>query len=282
MTPLEFLKKTQNPDGGWGYFPGKKSWLEPTAWAMLALHPDPAAARAWDLIRQWQQPDGGWRPTAVVAEGTWATALVVTVQSVRGARDSQFDRAVQWLTGTKGHEGEMKYPWYLRPFLKVPIDQNFDLLGWPWRPTTSSWVEPTAHALVALRKQTGDAVSKRIQMGEEMLMDRRCVDGGWNYGNRRVLETDLESFPECTALALVGLHGAKRFDLRPSLDLARREWSGRLSPLARVWLRIALRLHDALPGEVPGPEQFRDVTVAALEAIGAPDGNWKHLKAEAA
>ena len=43
---LEFLRKTQNTDGGWGYFPGKQSWLEPTAYAMLALQDTPKANAA--------------------------------------------------------------------------------------------------------------------------------------------------------------------------------------------------------------------------------------------
>ena len=34
---LDALRKAQNPDGGWGYFAGKESWLEPTAYAAMAL-----------------------------------------------------------------------------------------------------------------------------------------------------------------------------------------------------------------------------------------------------
>ena len=33
----EFLLRTRNADGGWGYQPGKASRLEPTCWASLAL-----------------------------------------------------------------------------------------------------------------------------------------------------------------------------------------------------------------------------------------------------
>ena len=42
---LALLKATQNPDGGWGYFPGKPSWLEPTAYALLASSGERAAGR---------------------------------------------------------------------------------------------------------------------------------------------------------------------------------------------------------------------------------------------
>src|SRR5207249_819591 len=59
---LEFLRTTQNPDGGWGFFPGKQSWLEPTAYALMALHGDASSAqhfeRGWKLVRSWQLPDG--------------------------------------------------------------------------------------------------------------------------------------------------------------------------------------------------------------------------------
>ena len=34
---LDFLRSSQNSDGGWGFFPGKQSWLEPTAYALIGL-----------------------------------------------------------------------------------------------------------------------------------------------------------------------------------------------------------------------------------------------------
>src|SRR5713101_6782474 len=63
---LEALRRAQNPDGGWAYFPGKSSWLEPTAYAALALHGEPSADRAWKLLRTWQAKDGALRPSAEV------------------------------------------------------------------------------------------------------------------------------------------------------------------------------------------------------------------------
>src|SRR5579862_6533994 len=65
---LDALRRAQNPDGGWGYFPGKTSWLEPTAYAAMALHGEPAADRAAKLLASWQTAEGGWRPCAAVAE----------------------------------------------------------------------------------------------------------------------------------------------------------------------------------------------------------------------
>ena len=54
---LDFLRATQNSDGGWGFFPRKQSWLEPTAYALMALHSDSSSRqnfeRGWKLMRSW-------------------------------------------------------------------------------------------------------------------------------------------------------------------------------------------------------------------------------------
>ena len=92
---LEFLRASQNPDGGWSYFPGKGSWLEPTTYAMLALHgtgSDQALDRAWKLVRSWQLADGSFQPSGEVKEGTWVTAHAVTLASIRGVNDASVAR----------------------------------------------------------------------------------------------------------------------------------------------------------------------------------------------
>ena len=69
---LDFLLRVQNSDGGWGYFPGKQSWMEPTVYALLALQGHPqgrsASERAWNLLLSWQKRDGSWRPGAAVQD----------------------------------------------------------------------------------------------------------------------------------------------------------------------------------------------------------------------
>ena len=40
-----------------------------------------------------------------------------------------------------------------------------------------------------------------------MLRDRACVGGGWNYGNRIVLDEELPPFVQTTGIALLALHG---------------------------------------------------------------------------
>jgi hypothetical protein len=107
-------------------------------------------------------------------------------------------------------------------------------------------------------------------MGEKMILERRCSDGGWNYGNRKVLGTDLPSYPETTALALLGLSGNPALDLSAPLSLALRQWKATRSPLARAWLSVSMRSHGLpLPAAAPRPFASPDTMLAALEMIAA-------------
>src|SRR4030081_2484858 len=90
----DFLRQTQNADGGWGYFPGKRSWLAPTLYATLALHNDAASQKSFNLIQSWALPTGGWRTAADVSEANWASALCLTVYTARHVRDKAFDRGL--------------------------------------------------------------------------------------------------------------------------------------------------------------------------------------------
>jgi hypothetical protein len=117
----------------------------------------------------------------------------------------------------------------------------------------------------------------RVDDGENMLIDRRTSDGGWNHGSRRVLKTDLPSYPESTGLALVGLQGCARFDAGGALDLASRYLKEATSPLARAWLSIALRNHGRAAPE-PSGEPSGDLMITALEAISYPNGGHQWLK----
>lgn len=281
---LEALKTRQNADGGWGYEAGKPSWLEPTVWAALALHGDPVTDRAWALVRGWQLENGAFATSAKVREAHWATSLAVTLHCARGTLDGQWRRGVEWLTAMKA----MKLDWKLRLAqhfrAKNERDMDLDLDGWPWREGTASWVEPTAHALVALRLSAAKAglesVEERIRDGEKLLIDRRCADGGWNYGNRQVLGKPIGSFPESTGLGLIGLCGAGDVDLRPSLQRGRAYWDERMPAAARAVVRMALRLNGVQFGErdVTPPERCRETVHLAWEAMGHEDGRWGLLK----
>jgi len=278
---LALLEAAQNPDGGWGYFAGKQSWLEPTVYALLALGNEPRASRTfdrgWGLVRSWQAAGGGWRGCEVAGGPHWATSLVVTLHCTRGIWDEAFGGGVGWLVSSSGAE--------TRPLSRLahwlsPETVEFDaaLGGWPWEPGTSSWVEPTAHALMALSRAARHArqggLENRIDVGKRMLLERRCRDGGWNYGNRRVLGADLPSYPETTALALMALDGHASVEWGATLSHVEQVWQGCASPLARAWLAACLLQYRGARPVSTDSCDTGDILVAAVEAI-----SWNRVMA---
>jgi hypothetical protein len=266
----EHLRETQNADGGWGYFPGKQSWLEPTFYAAVALEGEPAANRAWELLKSWQGADGGWRPSADVHVPSWSTSLCVRLAQLRGEFGEPFQRGVAWLLSSAGNEAPLWWRLMVRTKVVPETDRNLDYIGWPWKPNSASWVEPTAQAILTL-KQASPRVSNsklwdRVRTGESHLMDVRCTDGGWNVGNRAARQQDLVAYPETTAIALIGLQGHK--DLGKSMDLAARMARETISPLARAWLTIALRVHGAdVPASTAQITSSPETMIAALNVI---------------
>jgi hypothetical protein len=280
---LDILRRSQNSDGGWGYFPGKASWLEPTAYAALALHGEPAADRAWKLLKSWQLPDGSWQPAAEVKVSSWGTSLCATIAMARNEWDTSLERGIAWLVGSVGAEtGWMNF--LLTRIGLVQMDRDFRLKAWPWKPGNSGWVEPTAHALVALKMASGKLSTKlfsmadlhdRVNAGEAELLNVRSRDGGWNYGESEVRGVDLPSYPETTALALLGLQG--RGNLDSAFDVAVGRMRQTPSPLARAWLTIAMRVHGKNVPDFTAPPPD-DLMITAVEALAAPGGNYRFMK----
>jgi len=275
---LAVLRSTQNSDGGWGYFAGKSSWLEPTAYAALALAGEPAADRAWKLLSSWQMPDGSWKPAAGVQVSSWGTSLCATIAMVRNEWGQPLENGVKWLVGSSGAESNWLNVAAAR-LRMVKQERDVSLKCWPWKPGNSGWVEPTVHALVALKqasaKLSSSELRSRVQMGEAQLMDVRSRDGGWNYGSPAALGVDLSSYPETTGLALVALQG--RGNLGKAFDLARRQMGETPSPMARAWLTIAMRLHGVKPEELKGEPQS-DLMITGIEALAAPEGNYRSMQ----
>jgi len=179
-------------------------------------------------------------------------------------------RAVDWLLSMRGAETRAvaRLAHWLSP---RTVEFDAALSGWPWQPGTSSWVEPTAHALMALTRVARSGglagLEERIATGQAMLLNRRCRDGGWNYGNRRVLGTDLPSQPETTALALMALDGHPEIRWGEMLDRVERLWHQTSSPLARAWLGACLLQYRGERPELPERDPAGDILVSAVEAI---------------
>jgi hypothetical protein len=186
--------------------------------------------------------------------------------------------AVKWLVGSSGVESNWLNVAVARLHL-VKQDRDIGLKCWPWKPDNSGWVEPTVHALVALKqasaKLSSSDLRSRVQMGKAQLMDVRSRDGGWNYGSPAAVGVDLPSYPETTALALVALQGHAR--LGNAFDLALRQIGETPSPMARAWLAIAMRLHGLKPVELTGDPQS-DLMITGIEALAAPEGNFRFLQ----
>ncbi len=232
-------------------------------------------------MRSWQMPDGGWRPSAGVSNSCWATSLCVSLHCINGVFDQPWERGVRWLLASRGVEGG----WLERLLAlvyKMPVEYDRRWKGWPWLPDTASWIEPTSHSLLALKKAMvkydRGSIGRRVDEAERMVIDRRSRDGGWNYGNRRVLDEDLPSYPETTAVALLGLQGSQGIQIDPAIELAFRQWEATESRLAKAWLAITLQNYGrALPVEQPS-ETTSDVMLTALEAIATPGGGHQWLK----
>jgi hypothetical protein len=206
------LLARQNGDGGFGAHRGSPSATEPTAVSLLALSfeaepVDTVPLRAW--LRSHETPEHGWPVMAGLREPSWTTALAVLALARYPAEAEVAQRGAAWLVGERGRTIDGR-PGLLARMLTRPtpvVELDGALVGWPWTDGTFSWVEPTAYAVLALRAVTprSAAAVARIDEGKRLLLDRMCPDGGWNYGNRRVLGEDLWSYPDTTALALLAL-----------------------------------------------------------------------------
>jgi hypothetical protein len=198
-----------NPDGGWPYYAGKASRLEPTSWALLALAarsgPPAGAARAQaahlEFLRRAEDASG-WLvdPGSPVANVGWNGLALLALSALGLDADPLATRVTAAVTAAKGVR--------LADDPAGTITQNNQLQAWAWTSDTFSWVEPTAFCLLALKRRPGARaadVDARIREAELMLLDRVCPHGGWNYGNSTVLYQDLRPYVPTTALALLAL-----------------------------------------------------------------------------
>src|SRR5262245_43396247 len=236
-------------------------------------------------LAQRQRPDGAWPLTDVVPEPSWASAWAALALARSGAGAEPLGRAARWLVARSGR----------RPDVLARIvggligqdrrlEQDLTLRGWPWHEAAASWVEPTASALLALRALSERApvagAVERIDEGGRLLWDRVCTDGGWNYGNRRVLGEALAPFPDTTAFALLALQGSSRHaELEQSFGALAALLDEKASSLALALGALARELHERDTGplhtrlaerieRIGPPRETRSIAFALL-ALGA-------------
>ena len=277
MSRRSLLLRAQNPDGGWGYFPGKQSWLEPTAWAALALHGEPAADKAYAFVRGWQNADGSCRPSAAVSTTHWTAAMLVILAALRKDK-LVMERGVTYLLNTMGSEsGPLMRLFHYASLSRNDRDPRFE--GWPWTPGAAAWIEPTAHSITALRLARAwvpdPRLDERIESAQNLIWHMRCQGGGWNYGARVARGIPLEPFSETTALALIGLMG--RSGLSESIESAQVLRTHDQAALSKAWFSISLRMHGVEVKENP-IENSADNLVTAVAELGSEKGNWTLLR----
>jgi hypothetical protein len=190
------LAAGRNSDGGWPYYAGRHSRLEPTGWALLALA-DPGVT---PLLQRWRTPAGllvePELPGVNYAFNALAAiALAATPDSPRSAADAASIARV-----LLAHRGE-------RVSEHPAVRQNPNLQGWSWIDGTFSWVEPTAWCMLAVKKFARGApeAAARVDEAERVMQDRACTGGGWNYGNAEVYGKNLPAHVPPTAVAVLAL-----------------------------------------------------------------------------
>jgi hypothetical protein len=246
------LADRRAPDGGFPALPGGSPDSESTALAALAQRPlaADAAREAVHWLAARQRADGAWPLTDAVPEASWASAWVVIALARADQTGAEpLARAATWLVAREGRRPGLA----ARALARLTgqhqrLEQDRSLRGWPWHESAASWVEPTAGALLALRvlqeRVDVPGARERIEEGERLLWDRVCVNGGWNYGNRRVLGEALEPFPDTTAFALLALQGSARSEaLAGSCEALDRLLDERASSLGLALGTLAFELH---------------------------------------
>jgi len=191
--------------GGWGYRQHGEAFVEPTVLASLALLAtdvdDPSrglAREAADWLARIQQPNGSLGPSAELTAPGWGTAYAVLLWTALGTHQAQRKRAVEWLLGLSG--------------TTLPIEKrgvaghDTSIRGWPWVANTHAWLEPTALAVLALRRE-GLAGHERTSEGVRLISNRAITNSGWNYGNVATFGTPLHPQPAPTGFALLALAG---------------------------------------------------------------------------
>jgi hypothetical protein len=215
------LRDAQNSDGGWGFHPGANSRVEPTCWALKALMSllapgtldGDAIRRGCNFLIAAQLPDGSWPSTPQEKTGCWVTSLACWVLEGKSEGQKKYSEAIatglSWVCGDWPRDSG----WWQRTLRRLSSGKqhakhNDSARGWGWTPGTSSWVEPTAFALLALETQQGQklpSAQKRRRLGEALLYDRMCPGGGWNCGNPEVYGVAGEPLVIPTAWALLAL-----------------------------------------------------------------------------
>ena len=251
------LIANQRATGAWGYRANQDS-VESTCFAILALRQPPSIKleRAVQALLGLQNADGSWPAFAGdEPEGCWTTALAVLCLMGTRQATKRVAAGIQWLLNARGREASWLWRWKLRRFdNKVQFDPAW--FGWSWVSGTTSWVIPTAFALIALQQarrrgcdKTG-RLTERINLGTSMLLDRMCPGGGWNSGNGVAFGVALAPHIDATSVALLALTGHEEEQgVQRSLHWLVNHFAGCPSPYSLAWGILAIAAYRRISPE---------------------------------
>jgi hypothetical protein len=258
------LVNVRNSDRGWAYVEGRHSRIEPTCWALLALgradglSPNVDALRTWPRHSTWLIDMDGLPPNSAFnalaaltllqdpSSAPLALPLITQLVASKGIQTKQLDQ----------------------------MRQDNSLAAWPWIDGTFSWVEPTALCLLLLKKGRAVAqirgVDERIRIGEQMLVDRACRFGGWNFGNSNVFGKDWWPYVPTTALALLAMQDRRHEPvIARGLEQLQNDIKSERSAISLALTVICLRVYG-LPS-VTLEEQLVKLSGRGASALGPAD-----------
>ena len=220
----DHLLALQQPDGGWSTGAGRASSVEATAAVLLALDrpaQDPGAVQAavaqgigW--LRRCQHHDGGWGWGMADPASGWHTAWAVWALSRVDPQDAAVASGIDWLLRVE----PMRFAPDEEARFRLATGIDLGCRGWPWLPSQTAWVEPTALAMLALSAtQRSPQIDAHLSSAVQFLQQRRCPGGGWNVGDPALFGPRLPARACPTAwailaLAAVALHALHEEDVQ--------------------------------------------------------------------
>ena len=234
---------------GWGYHPGGEAFVEPTALAGLALlasRPDAAVDRvvrqAADWLAEIQRPDGALGLSAGIAAPPWGTPHAMLLWAALDGYQAERRQAAQWLLQFAGESWPADQTGVIAHDTSIP--------GWPWVEGTHSWLEPTAMALLALRRE-GYGEHARVGQGIRMICERVLPGGGWNFGNRAMFGATYPPQLASTGFALLALTADASVSnlIDGGCRYLRRRLPGVRAPRSLAWGLMGLDAWQQRPAE---------------------------------
>jgi len=265
MGSIDFLLRSQNKDGGWGYRVDGMSCVEPTAAVLFTVSDSTARMRGKDFLLSLQHSDGGWGIAAMDSDSGWMTAWAVrALVTFSDARDA-VARGAHWLVITEGTRIEETND---RAVVLQRLKIDSTLHGYPWQLGDASWVHPTALAMLAL-VQAGRGDDQRVRQGVDYLFNRAAPTGGWNIGNPWMLDKQIPATIQDTAMALLALRSINQAASEPHIAAAiqyLRDAVARAHTAAELaWGILALREWAIDVGDA----------LNRLNALQASDRSWQ-------